>query len=447
MFFLLFFSYVSVAVYFVTNRKDLLKSYYLKHSLLALIGILIVHFQMYTDYVLGNISSDNYFIWVDEKVVVKGLLFSAIGLVCFLLGLSVYGDKIKLPKKNKVESKPISTAIMVILAWASLILFFATVNPLYLAGFYGTEDMGVTATYASLVLELLLFAIILQNSRNMILNNDIPSNFKGYVVKQGYLLLGVLSLYLLGIVLSGDRGSIITFGLCYISGYFFVTRKKVSFKSILIFIFIGASFITLLGEARNMEKNINFLDKVSMIMDKEKSREEETSIIPQTRELAGSVRALHLTLNYIPEKHEFLYGRFQFQQVLTCIPFIGIFNPIIYDDLHIKYFGSAYFVTWINQGDKPTSGDGTSCVADFYFDFGLIGIIVGMFFFGYFMRYCELQLYMVKIPSLFTHVLIIVYLCQAIYIARSSVLFELKTVVWVFLVLVFNKNVLNKIYK
>lgn len=436
-------AYLSLFLHFLHMRKDVLKSYYLKHSVLAILGLYIVHFQLYTDFIFGNIEKDNAFIWVDERVVVKGVVFSTIGLICFLIGYKVFGNKVKVSKASLVEKREITTKWMVFLAGVSLLVFFATVNVLYLAGFYGAEEKGEAATYASLFLELLLFAIVIQNCRNMILNNSIPNSLKEYVVKQGYVFGIILLLYLLSVVMSGDRGPIMTFGLCYVSGYFYVTKKKISFKRLAIFIFIAASFVSLLGQARDLDKKLSFSEKIQMSLNEDKKN--QGSFLPQTEELAGSVRALHTTLTYIPEKHDFLYGLFQLKQILICIPFVSIFNPIIFHDAHIKYATSSNFVTWINQGDYPYTGDGTTCVADFYFDFGLLGIVLGMFIFGYFIRYCELQFYSSVLPSLFIHVFVIVYLCEALYIARSSVLYDLKSVVWVFLLLLINKKFLSKI--
>jgi oligosaccharide repeat unit polymerase len=117
---------------------------------------------------------------------------------------------------------------------------------------------------------------------------------------------------------------------------------------------------------------------------------------------------------------------------------------LIFENNSTRYGGSAKFITWITQGEFPTSGEGTTCIADFYFDFGLIGVILGMFLFGYLIRYCELVMYNTILPSFFVHALLVVYLMNGIYIGRSSVLIHLKTVIWVLLVLLLNKYLLNK---
>lgn len=435
--------FISVLFFGLRNEKEpLLKGQFLKHSTLALLGIIIVHFQYYVDYLLGNITSSDLFIWVNTTIVVKGMILSSIGLLAFLIGyLSCKRGSINLTRNNL---RTIShTKFLNIFAGIALFTYFYTVNPLYLIGFYGAEDIGVTATYAILVFEIMVYAIIIQKSRNMLLENFKPSSFLKYLKSLGYPLLFLTSIYLLSVVISGDRGPIINFSLCYFSGYYFVTKQKFSLKKGLILGFIAAGFITILGVARAQDKSLDFLEKIQIAF-QEKPFREDVSFIPQTKELAGSVRTLHHALDYVPQNHDYLYGRFQFQQIVVAFPFFSNFTPLIYENTSTKYAGSSSFITWIEQGDFPTSGTGTSVIADYYFDFGLVGVILGMFVFGYFMRFAEIKMYVESFPNLFTHIFFVVYLSSAIYIARSTFLFGFRTVVWIFIILIFNKHILSK---
>src|SRR5690606_16033966 len=129
-----------------------------------------------------------------------------------------------------------------------------------------------------------------------------------------------------------------------------------------------------------------------------------------------SIRALHHTVNHIPNQHDYLYGRFQLQQALSIIPFGNSFVQLIFEDNSYKYRGSSRFITWIILGDNPYMGHGSSVTSDFYFDFGLLGVLVGMFIFGYTMRYAEVAMYSQQLASLFTHAFFIVFLSSAIYL-------------------------------
>jgi hypothetical protein len=245
------------------------------------------------------------------------------------------------------------------------------------------------------------------------------------------------------VMLSGDRGPLMSYSLCFISGYFFVKKIKLSYKKGILFIFTGAIMISILGMVRNLNKDLSFTEKIQLSLT-ENENDSRISFLPVTKELATSVRTLHHAVNYVPRNHDFLYGRFQLQHLTVALPFFSIFSPIIYEDTSWKYAGSSSFITWIRQGDFPTSGDGTSCIADFYLDFGMFGVLAGMFGFGYFMRFAEVKMYSANIPNLFVHVFIIVYLTNAIYISRSSVLFGFKSIVLIYIILVSNKYIFNK---
>lgn len=419
-----------------------LRGQFFKHSSFFLLGYIIVHFQYYIDFVLGNVSSDNLYIWINKSVVIKSMILSLIGLLCFFIGYLLCKN-ISLKKIKTVSNTVVSVKYLLVLALISLIVFYLTVNPLYLAGFYGSEEMGASATYANLIFSLSVYSVIIQNCRNMIVSRNIPTTFKNYLREQGYFLVSLIGVYLLSVILSGDRGPLITFGICFVSGYFFVTKKKLSLKYGLLLVFTGAFLITLLGQVRSFDSSLDFSAKLSEAIKKEKTQN-EISFIPQTQELAGSVRTLHTATNYLPEKQDFLYGRFQFQQFTVIIPFFNAYLESLFESNHPKYASSASFVTWINQGDFPTSGDGTSCIADFYIDFGLLGVVIGMLLFGYFIRYVEISMYSNTLPTLIIHVFGVVYLSTAVYISRSTVLFDLRSVAWILIILIINRSLLNK---
>jgi len=290
---------------------------------------------------------------------------------------------------------------------------------------------------------LLVFSIIIQTCRNLRIQNRIPTNFRQYIKFMSVHLLILLVVYLTSVLMSGNRGPLVVFSLCYLSGYFFIKKIKFSYKQGFLLIFSGAFIISLLGTARHFNKDLNFIERVHLSFISNDTQS-QASFSPMTTELAGSVRTLHHAVNYVPDKHDFLYGRFQFQKIIVVFPFFATFNTLIFDDNSVKYGNSSSFITWIRQGVNSASGDGTSCIADFYLDFGLYGVLIGMFLFGYFIRFAEINLYTVNIPSLFPHIFIIVYLCSAFYIPRSSVLFELRSVVWIFSILLLNKLLVNR---
>lgn len=428
---------------FKKENNPNLKGQFFKHSTFFLVGFCIVHFQYYIDYLIGNFSSDNLNVWVNRAIVVKSFTLSVIGLISFFLGYLFYRQKQKKVVTNFQTNKIYDVKILVILAAVLLGIYFYTVNPLYLAGFYGAENMGTAATYSILAFTIIVYAVIIQNCRNLIAAQKKTRNINEYIKHQGYFFTALIIIYLLSVITSGDRGPIITLGIAYVAGYFIVTRKKMSWKIGIVLMLAGAAFLTLLGIARSLNKGLDFSTKIAEGL-KMGTRYQEISFLPQTQDLASSVKSLHITVDYVPEKHDFLYGRFQFQQLFVAIPFSNVFNQLAFADNSAKFNSSASFVTWIDQGENPNFGEGSTCIADFYFDFGLFGVIAGMFLFGYLIRMAEVYMYSPGLPTLFINAFLIIYISYAFYIARSSFLFSFRTVVWVFVLLLINKYVFNR---
>jgi oligosaccharide repeat unit polymerase len=444
---ILFFLLIVIFIFslFIIRKEniDILKGQFMKHSVLFLISFFVVFFQSYFDFILGNIEINNLSLWINHAIVIKSMILSIIALLCFLLGYLCYKKKIDNTKKidaiTKMKVVPnMYIYILLLIATILLVVYFYTVNPLYLIGYYGDEKMGSTAQSAIFYFNILLYVIIIQNNRNMSSSNKIPRNIIEYVRYQGYYLLGLIIIYLLSVMFSGDRGPIMTIGICYFSGYFILTRKKMSTKWGILLIFLATIFITVLGLVRNLDKDISFGDRLQQSFYNEKvSPMGDASFSPYTKELSGSVKAWNIVVNYIPKHSDYLYGRFQFQQIFDIIYKSDLLYNVIFEDNSPKYNSPAKFVTWIHQGDFALHGNGSTCISDLYCDFGLIGIIIGMFIWGLFLRNLEIKMYSNITTSLSSQVFSIIYFSNSIYIPRSSILFPFQIAVCTFFLLFF----------
>ena len=90
------------------------------------------------------------------------------------------------------------------------------------------------------------------------------------------------------------------------------------------------------------------------------------------------------------------------------------------------------------QGDDPKYGDGRSSTADLYLDFGVFGVVVGLFLFGIFASRADFTLSHGGSVSLFFWLTALIYLTGAFYIGRSSILIFLQRVVQVYFFLLIN---------
>ena len=140
----------------------------------------------------------------------------------------------------------------------------------------------------------------------------------------------------------------------------------------------------------------------------------------------------------VPSKYDYHYGYFQMEQIVSSIPFLsGFYNKYVGKG-HKKYDGSSNFITYLIQGDDPKYGDGRSSTADLYLDFGVYGVIVGLFLFGIFASRADFTLTYGGSVSLFFWLTALIYLTGAFYIGRSSILIFLQRIFQVYFFLLAN---------
>ena len=129
-----------------------------------------------------------------------------------------------------------------------------------------------------------------------------------------------------------------------------------------------------------------------------------------------------------------LFGQFQFLQLVTVIPLAQIFIKD-YFDIKDSEVTSAKYVTDIIGGKDGS--EGTNCITDFYMDFGVVGVFLGMFFFGKIIRNLEDKTFSSKLPNLIILISYVVICQYAIYIPRATIMFNFRNIVWIYLIMKF----------
>ena len=420
-----------------SERLEFMKKRVFKHSLIFLIGFMILHFQFPLDFILGNLTSYYNKIFLFDEVINSSIVLSLIGLLSFFVGYEIAKRKgYNFKANDSVESRNFSKLDLG--AVLSLLFYFVTVNPAYILGNYGSVPMGESAGYASIAFKLFVFASLIQQTINLQSKVNSKISFFKFLKSLSLPIIIVVSLYLLSVLISGDRGPLIYFSLYVLGCYLFVTKARVNLLYIAGGVVTGAFLITLLSVVRSKANDgADFFAKVEYALAREGYR--DYSVSPQTAELAYSINTLHTSVKFVPERDDFFYGEFQFKMLISTIPLL----PTIVDELinsreYSDYGTSSEYFTRQIHGDHPDYGMGSSILADLYLDFGIVGIIMGMFAFGYFLRYSELMMYGDYKPSPFVIILILVYFSQALYINRSMILFELSTVVKVLILFKIN---------
>lgn len=418
-----------------------IKQQYVRVMPVFLFAYCIVYFQLHIDYILGNFDETNTRFWVNTKIVPKSLAISAIGFVSFIIG---YSYQLSNVTTKAIIHKKHSTFPLKIFSLVFLFGMFITINPLYVLGGYGLFDMGDFARYFSILFELSITALIVQNVINLSTSNKQDYTFIRYVLSFGLLPLLLITLYLLVVIISGDRGPLIYLSMAFISSFIVLAKHKLSKLKIISSIIVVSFIISGLVSIRSNRTNTSFFNKVYTGITEGvkpyKALRGIDSFSNSTLELATSVRCLHNTVHNVPSNDGYFLGRFQLFQLMTVIPL----GQLVLTDLYnLKRFEttSERYITYLAGGTDGS--EGTACVADLYLDFGLLGVTIGLLLFGFFIRFIEIRSLSKNTPSLIVLSCYIVFCQYAIYIPRSSILLNVRNIIWVIIIIKLSQLITN----
>jgi oligosaccharide repeat unit polymerase len=428
--------FISVFSFFSLRKEYFipLKKQYLRISVIYVLSFSITHFQLFVDLILGNISLSNNFLLINPDIVIKSLLISSIANSSYCVGYSFLG-KISI-KPNIKKHEILKIDFLKFLSIIFFLGFFITVDKSYLMGNYGAVEMGGIAGYLSFLFESSIAAIQIINARNLIIKKHQNISLKNYLIQLKYPFL-LMAAYLIGVMLSGDRGPIIFNTLFIVGVYLYVTKKKLKLHKLLFLIFAGATFITILGLVRRIKDGVSFIDKLETVQNTTiENKYYPVSFSESTKELASSARCVTMAVDYVDKGGSHTYGLFALQDIMLLFPSVkGTFINFI--NLPKFYTSSAQLLTFQYLGPFATWGVGTSCVADAYLDFGAIGVIIVFLLFGIFCRYLEIRLFGKGLISYILLAIAFSIFAYSIYIPRSTILYSLNKVFYISILIYF----------
>lgn len=420
-----------LGVCFVRDEYDFLRGQWLRASFIFIFGFVVAHFQFYVDVLLGNIPPDFQLIFEDPSVSAKCLALSVIALALFCAGYSVR------QKISPIGVRPITRVSSIfpltIVCAVGVCMWLWSHGLDYIRGGYAmVSSNSEAASYVEMVVIGLLMAVPIIHARNLQAQKQ-RKTLLDFITSLG-LYNVVVGIFCLLVASSGDRGPIFRLALCYFFAWMYSGGFKMSLWKTAAMALIAAAILTTLGVARNISRDYSFSERFFMAAQSEDEDKKVSSFSPYTVELAGTARVLNRGVSYVPEHHNYLCGRFQLAYICSIFPtgsrWVGLLG--IMPERTFRYGASSRFLTWIRQGDNPSSGDGTTCVADFYVDGGILLVAIGMFAFGVFMRRVDISINSPQPLSLLMCSFAFAYVASSIYIPRSTVLFELKTAMQLF---------------
>lgn len=436
---LLTFLLIILYLYSDSKKGQIQKTFWIRPSILLLLSLVIVNLQIPINIFLG-LGNGSYYLESSKYAICSGevLIFGCIGIISYIYG---YHYRVLTKCHNDYRNtckSPVS--IWVLLSLFSFLLWVVNIDlNSFLTGMdylgSGASDR-VSSPFA--IFETLLdcfitisLAVITTSNIN---RKNVKWSFFLYLKSIPMLLLLVIGLYMGLRTISGDRGPVIYTGLMLFYSYIISTRKKIKLFVLVSMVFVGAFSLTLLNIVRNFKNpNETFSEKISRGLDEMGDNTEKRTISPFTHELAKSVNCNYIAVYDIGNNiTTYKYGGYNICELLVAVPGMNrVFNTFF--DIDLYKFNTSEYLTISCFGKQYLFGLGTTALADFYLDFGILGMILGMFLIGFIYKWVD---YYINSPV--SNIVLIICLLKfssmSIYMPRSSLSLILCRIFYILIV-------------
>lgn len=387
------------------------------------VGILFFNTPLYIQYLFDNefVLSVLMNLRIDFKYFIKASILLAISLPLIILGYSFKTFKNQVSKKHKVLYV-INNRMVFICILITFVLLFLSISFTGLQ--IGATYIGTSSYYYILLNKMILLTAAIISYQYI----------KGFLGKRNKFLCFVLFiLYLSYLFIGGDRGPILSVFLVLLFAVLY--KNKMSFKSVQLFTlcFISLVFISLFQIIEVLRLSNDSSLNASLLIDSynvSKSEEKINGVIIRCTSLAIE----GIDNYYYPHT----YGLFFIENIFNGVPYLGNKFLSIFSIPDFLSYGSAHLLTTQYSGFNYSSGIGTTYLADLYIEFGLIGVMIISFIYGYMVNYLDF-LCKNKINNFFSFLFIAFFVAFSIYTGRS--------ILWSFLVnFIFSFVLFNIIY-
>ena len=413
--------------------------------ILFLIGYFIVNFQVPLTYLFDFNPSFEYFnfwYWGDFSVISYSVAISSCSIIFFFLSYMIFFDKKIVNKKSKVNIPKFNYFTLILVCYILYFSFFVT-SGTYALGAYDFSTASSSSSYFLSFFDICLKLLILLHTYKFYNENNKNISLLTYVRSFNPFVLFIVFWHIFFSIYVGDRGPVISYLLLIFLPILIFNFK--GFKNqflLLTILFLGSVFLSYIGEIRSRSFDDSYLERLSTsnINSRYGYYDSDNILFNSTIELALSGRCLNHAIINVPSKQDYFYGYFQFQHLVSSIPFLNGFMLNYVFDYDSEFDGSANLITYFIQGKNPNYGDGTSINADLYLDFGLYGPIFGLFLLGsFFSRWDKILISNTKITFI-NWVFIMIFFSGSIYLSRAAIGYYIQEIIQIYIVFFLIKN-------
>jgi len=377
----------------------------IKFELFFIIAYFFSNIIYSTYYFINNPFFGLFYLDFNQDYINKGLALSVVGICFFNLGnFEKYPHcyrKENIPNLILKSPKPLLIPLF--------LLFLPELYATYSLEVYSTaHETSAINTILMYVLYCSLF-IEVYNSKK---NNTLYS----FVLRNGNLVWVLTIIYIALLLMIGSR----TIPLRVILFVFFlysVFINKPSNKIVLLFFLFGAVVMTAIGIIRE-----GYSFDISAA----------SSVLDFGKDLTINNRSLYVLMEYA-DKNGYTFGRTMILSVLCIVPY-AMSSFLAITGLKVGDVNSANLVTdlYYNSVSNVDNhiGLGTNIIGDIYVSFGLLGVIICMYFMGMYLRILYSKICNGNIVAILIYATIFL---DVIYWPRSVFLTPLRTVAWTYL--------------
>lgn len=235
--------------------------------------------------------------------------------------------------------------------------------------------------------------------------------------KNEYLFYAIVLLFfILAILTTGSRITIIAIALVMIFGYNMHVNKINRF-TVLTMLAVGSLTLFVLVYLR--QHNIND-GKWIMAFSKIKFN----SFLDIFMDLTCNNRNLYVLVDYA-DIHSYTYFKGMLVDILSPIPGMTNYLTKLLNE-PIEIFTGGALPTYLALGKNSSYGLGTNMVGEAFVTFGYGGVTLGFYLIGHIIKYTRQNAY----RSVYMYVIYYVFVSHAIFYPRAPFIINLRTIVW-----------------